>query len=156
MNRRPSSRTSKGTYEEAKVEIIKVLNRCKALDGEDVEEAFECICGHYDVDGYALAKRLDEECSWSPVTEDVDELDDIGQILYEALQSRQKNWVKENNIIVPFKIGDVVSFEHGAPMTGTIIRIIEDTAKIVVEVKGKQGNPIVNFEDAKLEVSGKE
>lgn len=81
-------------------------------------------------DGYDLAKALEDMHGYSPNSELVDILNDAARHVREAHEKAVKNWVKDNNIVVPFAIGDKVKVKQPfkKDVIGTITKIDAETA----------------------------
>jgi len=145
-------RSDGAVWERAKPNILNCLKNCPCMqDVEEfeLEEAFEELSEALDTDGYQLARRLDDalSCTDMSVT-DVEELCNISQHLGLAFNLIQREWVKENDIEVPFEIGNKVSFTYcGARMTGVVHSVDESLAKVTVAVEGRSGKPVLPVED---------
>lgn len=72
-----------------------------------VEIAVDCCS----LDGYYLAKKLDEEYMWDIYAQSVEILDNYDHLVNAELKKVQKEWVKTNNIQPPFSIGTKVTFK---------------------------------------------
>lgn len=58
------------------------------------------------IDGYELAKKLEDDCYWSGLSlEDAQDLDGIGWAVRDAEEDARKAWVAEWNIKPSFPIG---------------------------------------------------
>ncbi len=53
---------------------------------------------HYSMDGYELAKRLDDHCGWDIDVNTVNVLDDMDHEVRNVVENREKEWAKEYNI----------------------------------------------------------
>lgn len=82
-------------------EMIKAAAR-KLVGGNAVfdEFHFEEIADqyYYGIDGYELAKKLDDHYYWDICVEMVSELDCMDGIVRDIWQEKQREWVKEFNI----------------------------------------------------------
>ena len=88
-------------------------------------------CVSQDMNGYKLAKDLERSCGWSIDCALVERLDSID--CYYLLEEATKRWVIENNIQLPKKIGNVVSFwEQGVKITGEVTWLHQETAEYTV------------------------
>lgn len=61
------------------------------------------------IDGYKLAKALDDECGWEIDAMDVDALDNFGDEVREAHRQACIAWARDNNIQPPLPIGTMTT-----------------------------------------------
>jgi hypothetical protein len=103
------------------------------------------------LDGYELAKALDDECGWSPSRQDVENLDDFGGVLLEALRQAELAWVAEHNIQPPLPIGTMTT-------QGKITGVSTYSPACYEILKNGETNPtrrsIVKFENARAAEQG--
>lgn len=104
------------------------------------------VCRGEYMDGYELAKALDEICGWSPTAQDVETLDNFGLELREALRHKRIAWARDNNIQPPLPVGTMTT-------RGEITGIYEQDGACYEIRKAGDSNPtrryIVPFEDAR-------
>lgn len=123
-----------------------------ALTEDEIVEAL-AKHGTYDVDGYALAKRLEDCEYWSPDENLVDILAAFQSELYDAHRQLVKVWVKEAQIALPLNVGDMVQWlQNGKQQTGKITKLNAEEAIYYIQIDG--GDPshsyLVEFERASL------
>ena len=115
--------------------------------------------GRLHIDGYALAKYLDNYCGWEIDAQMVETLDGFSWHAQHEVDVAEKAWAEATKPVPPHGIGTRVSIDSfNGPQTGTIDGIYEyGPAKYTVKIDGDKqaGFPmnarrIVNFEDAKL------
>lgn len=99
------------------------------------------------MDGYELAKELDNELGCEICTNDVDMLDEMQHLVDQHLLKLEKEWFAANNIQPPYSVGTVINY-------GTITGIYE-RRPATYEVKEPDcANPnrhlLVLWEDARL------
>ncbi len=126
------------------------------------EDAFEVLDSCFsDYDGYKIAKCLEDDHYYSADESLVDLCSNVWNYIHEAHSKALKRWIKDNNVVCPFKIGDTVSYNRlGVRKTGMIKVINADRADCVVcnEADGhgierggiKVTGALVNFEDMTL------
>ncbi len=93
------------------------------------EDAFEVLDGcfsHYD--GYKIAKALEDDHYYSADESLVDICSGAWNYVHEAHSKALKIWIKDNNVVCPFKIGDTVKYYRnvGGWRTG-VIKNIDNT-----------------------------
>lgn len=103
-------------------------------DPDDLIEMAKNIIGHYDEDGYALAKMLEDEHGLDPDASLVDALEAVTGIKRMATRATVERWVRDNEITCPFEIGTKVR-THGVDGVGE-----------VYEIDAKQAQCSVRFE----------
>jgi hypothetical protein len=123
------------------------LNEPRSTYEDDI---IECL-GHYDLDGYQLAKYLHDYKYVEPNTELVDILDDALFVKSSLEREMFAQWVKENFLTIP---EDVVGKKVNAKQNlrkyedHYITGIRPDTYQVTVsENATKQGGWIVGFEN---------
>jgi hypothetical protein len=147
----------KRTPELIKAAIRQWIAKHKFWPNRDADETVENIasCYLWGMDGYELAKELDNDCGWSITTEDVDTLDAVGLVVGRALKEARKAWAEQHNIQPPLPIGTRI-IKLGC-WRGTIAGICEYTpAAYRVKEDGctyAGRHLIVKFEDAIAEQS---
>lgn len=114
--------------------------------GWDAEQADDIanVCDSL-MDGYAMAKRLDNDFGWMPTAEDVETLDNFGFAIREAHRQACIAWARDNNILPPLPIGTMTT--HGE-ITGISTY---DGATYLVRERGctEEGRRLlIRFEDA--------
>ena len=73
------------------------------------------------IDGYALARALEQDCGWSPDTGIVEALDGYGTCYRSRLEAKQRDWAEAHDIRPPLPDGTRVRLRRGGkPATGTI------------------------------------
>jgi hypothetical protein len=151
-NSRPG-RFDKAVFKSAEIDIHTLVRDCdfsSELSEEDWPDIFKCISGAYHDDGYKLMRRLEDDCNVEGCFADADQLDGVSEILRQHHDKVVQEWVKANNITVPYTVGQTVTFKHGGEtLTGKITHIALDVAKVHVLVDGRRGKPIVPVEDIK-------
>ena len=146
----------KRTPELIKSTIREWIAKHKLWPNRDADEVVDDIasCYLWGMDGYELAKELDNDCGWSITTEDVDTLDAVGLVVGPALKEARKAWAEQHNIQPPLPIGTRIKLGKGG---GTIAGICEYTpAAYKVKEDGctdARRHRIVNFEAAIAEQS---
>lgn len=109
------------------------------------------------MDGYELARGLEERCGWIPTLEIAQILDNYGDVARNAIDDLQKDWVIRNNIQPPYSVGTRVVVKRGwDDRCGFIVEIFEHgPAKYIVRLDGQSATTgaIVNFEDVTTELT---
>lgn len=108
------------------------------------------------MDGYELARELEERCGWIPTLEIAQILDNYSDSARIAIDELQKEWVIQNNIQPPYPVGTRVLVKRGRDKRcGVIVEIHKyGPAKYVVRLDGQSATTgaIVNFEDVTSEL----
>lgn len=131
--------------------VLDYVTRHKLWGDTPAEDVAEQIAEELapGMDGYELAKALDENQFWDISTEDVQDLDGVGGAVRESLRQARKQWALEWNIQPQHPIGTRVKFYRG---TGVIAGVSEyEGAVYLVKKDGctQEGrHSLVNFEDA--------
>lgn len=137
----------------AKPELTDLLRRCECMEGaqdDDFIRALDIIARDHEYDGYRLAKSLEESLYCIPCFADAEALEGVLFILEKHRSVAEREWVKNENLVIPDKVGDEITFEWGdEQMTGVVKKLHPETATLSVEVKGKTGMPIANLENIK-------
>lgn len=98
------------------------------------------------MDGYAIAKALDDSCYWDCDTSIVEALDNLDHDVRDAHRKLCIAWANDNNIQPPLPIGTQITI-------GEITGIYEhDAAYYLVRATGETSDKrrlLVRFEDAK-------
>lgn len=100
-------------------------------------------------DGYAIAIELMDWYGYDIDRDEMEELDCI-QSIYDKMQIElTSQWVKENSVKSPCKLGEIVEFKHGRKMLkGQVIDIWANEGKLLIKVDDMDGRPIIQYEDA--------
>ena len=117
-------------------------------NGWDADQAEDLarVCRHAHMDGYELAKELDNVCGWMPTAQDVEELDNFGCDVREAHRQACISWARDNNIKPPLPVGTMTTLGE---ITGVYAY---DGACYEIRLTGDTDPPrrrIVRFEDAR-------
>lgn len=98
------------------------------------------------MDGYELAKELDNRCGWMPTAQDVDALDSFSDRVRKAHREVCIAWARDNNVQPPLPVGAMTT-------RGEITGIYKhDAACYEIRESGDQDSArrlIVRFEDAR-------
>ena len=116
-------------------------------NGWDADQAADLasVCNRH-MDGYDLAKELEQACGWLPTAQDVEVLDGFGSALRAAHRKACITWARENNIQPPLPVGTMTTLGE---ITGIYAY---DGACYEVRVTGDTDptrRRIVRFEDAR-------
>ena len=103
-------------------------------DPDNLIEMAKDVIAHYDDDGYALAKMLEDEHGLDPDVSLVDALEDVTGIKHMATRATVERWVRDNEIVCPFEVGAKV-----------MTRGVEGPGEIY-EIDAKQAQCSVRFE----------
>lgn len=111
MTARPISLTKEMKLAAALKLAADVRRDCPAFRDEDITELAEQIArearGPY-MDGYELAKALDDHCGWQPDSTMVETLDMWSRHAGDELRAAQKAWRNETNPQPAFKVDGVL------------------------------------------------
>ena len=133
------------TKEMVKIAAKEVCARIRDAEPEDIAE-----CYSYPMDGYQLAKALEQKFCWDIRVEDVSDLDAMDYVVRTKLTDAEKEWVARENITPKLQPGTVI--KRG------VISGVSDYGAAMYKVK-EHGctNPsrhlLVRFEDAEAEHS---
>jgi hypothetical protein len=141
-------------FARARESLFAFLRNCPCMvysEDTDIEAALKILSKESDLDGYKLAKRLEES---SPFCEcclqDAEELDGLESILVKYHDDVVRDWVKAEKLVIPHKVGDTISFRWGnKEMTGVVQKLNFDLAELAVVVEGRNGKLIVLLENVK-------
>lgn len=95
----------------------------------------ETIADYYQLgmDGWELAKALDQNAYWDTSREDMEALDEVDYLVRSALTEAEKQWFADGNIQPPHPIGTrLLCFDDKSPGE---ITAISDYAPACYEVK---------------------
>lgn len=93
---------------------------------DDIENAID---GVFELDGYAVATKLEEISKYSMDARCVEILDKASLLSSKHHRKLLERWVEQNNIKPKLKVGDKVIFFHGTKnVEGEISEIKESTA----------------------------
>jgi len=111
----------------------------------NADEIAACYLPH--MDGYNLARALDDLGGWGLKKSDVDELDELDGIVDDLLRAAEKKWGEENNIQPPLPVGTVIK-------QGVIHGVCSHTAaRYLVKEHGRTREGVflvIKFEDAEI------
>lgn len=119
----------------------------KNLDGdaEVIATAYS-----YPMDGYQLARELDDRHYWNISASDVDELDAMDSLVRQALEQAEKEWVEREGITPKLAVGTTIK-------KGVVAGVSEHSpARYKVKEHGCQQNGrflLIRFEDAEAEAA---
>jgi hypothetical protein len=124
---------------------------------EDADEYAADIAryGGRHMDGYELAKKLDDYCHWGCDLAMAEELDGFSSYARKEIEDAEKDWAERNAIKPPYPNGTRVSFQRGK--IGSIDEVYaHGTAKYAIAEDGEESTSrwIVNFEDVTPIASG--
>lgn len=137
--------------DEMKLEAAQGLVTALGWDAHNAEDIAQQYS--YGMDGYELAKALDQWASWDTSREDMEELDGMQSRVYALLRAAEEQWFAENSIQPPLPIGARVVIREGV---GHITEIYKHSvATYAVKPEGQDdstcGNRrlLIKFEDTK-------
>ena len=123
-----------------------ILECCKPIAAK-LEADAETLAQHYSrhMDGFELCMELAKWAGWDMQRDDIDTLDELDCLVYEAERKAVRAWFEEHQPQPPFAIGDTI--KEG------VITGISTYSPACFEVK-IEGEPdttrrIIKFEDAK-------
>ena len=118
---------------------------CKRNHWDDDQAADIASVYEHHMDGYELAKALEDDCCWAIRVTDVDTLDCMSSKVDDLHRAACRKWADENNIQPPLPVGTMLTI-------GEITGIYEHAAaSYLVNVHGNTDpnrRRIVRFEDA--------
>lgn len=132
-------------------DIVGELVKNGLLEQVAAEDAVDDIVKHgrQHMDGYELAKALDDYAHWDCCFEMVEILNGFGWAVSSQIDRAEKDWAKLTSPQPPHPMGTRVKLFRDE--RGTIDGIYDHgAAKYLVKVDGAPGNGrrIINFEDA--------
>ena len=131
------------TKEMIKIAAKEVCARIRDTDPEDVAE-----CYSYPMDGYQLAKALEQKFCWDIQVEDVSDLDAMDYVVRAKLADAEKEWATRENITPKLQPGTAIS-------CGVIVGVSNySVAAYKVKEHGCTNSSrylLVRFEDAEAE-----
>jgi hypothetical protein len=137
-----------------KPEIIKALvahiETAKLWPDTPAEESAADIASqwHPGIDGYELAKNLDNHCGWFIDAEVVDQLDNIDMVIRAAQREARKAWAKAWNIQPPHPVGTKVKSPHAKGVIAGVCDYMGATYLIKEDGCTQEGRHLlVKFED---------
>jgi hypothetical protein len=151
---RPKKMTPEAALRAAK-SIVEELVREGHIDERQSEDSAKDIAKHGrpHMDGYELAKMLDECEYWGCDLQMAEILDGFSSRADNEIKAAQQAWAEANNIQPPFPIGArVVARWGGEDHLGTIDEVYSHgAAQYCVKRDGEttSGRMIVNFEDTR-------
>ena len=107
---------------------------------------------NYWLDGYHLAKDLENYCHWNIDEEVVMTLSEMYGLRLSEKERCEKEWVAQTNPQPAFSVGDEVSFESAREgiQTGPIHSIYEEFARYVIDVKRTgTGGVLIPYENVR-------
>ena len=116
----------------------------------ELENEIRLCFKHYDTDGYALAKLLENDVGVEPDTNLVEILDEVGYIKKYLELDMYKQWVTENFLEIPSNvIGKFVKSKSlHFSREGYINSIDDKTYQVTINTDfNKKGGYVINYED---------
>lgn len=139
--------------------IVDELIGASHLDASDRDESISDLTKHgrQHMDGYEIAKALDDYAHWGVDFQMAEILDGFGHTCSELIRKAEKEWAARTTPQPPLPMGTRVRLSRGE--IGTIDGVYEHgAAKYLVKVDGDvEAEPphnsrrIINFEDARPE-----
>ncbi|PWJ88403.1 hypothetical protein C8D77_111126 [Mesorhizobium loti] len=109
--------------------------------------------GRPHMDGYKLAKALDDDEGWDCDMQMVEALDDFSHAADKEIKAAQKAWAEANDIKPPFPVGtSVIARWGGDDYPGTIDQVFGyGVAQYAVKADGETGTTrmIVDYENVR-------
>lgn len=144
----------------AAAELVGDLIKEHHLDEQQRAGAIADIARHASssMDGYEIAKTLDDRCYWSCDLEMAEALDGYSHIAHKHLAAAQLAWFEAEKPTAPAEPGQRIEFKWGGKAhTGTVDEIYaHGAAQFTVKVDGdeaadtsSQRRAIVNWEDCR-------
>lgn len=153
---RPTSATQQDREAAAGKLVDRMIGR-KMLEEFQRADAIRDIAkrGGRHMDGYELAKKLDEWDAWDCDLQMAEELDSFSLLLGNEIRRRQHAWVEVNKILPPFPPGTRVIAKHGRKELPGVIDDIYGHGPAQYEVRldgdaDPSRRAIVYFEDVRL------
>jgi len=157
MSARPTRLTDDMRFAAALETAKDVKRDCFDFRDEDVDDMAKQIAAearYEHMDGYELAKNLDNHCGWMPDTMVVEALDNWSTNARRELEKAQKAWRDATNPQPALKVGDRVRLKSGETGEITDANYQYGVAQYLVKIDGDpnaektQARRIVNYEDA--------
>lgn len=105
------------------------------LRSEPTDDDLESFADCYDYDGFKMGKNLDSQ-GWDVDEQLVDLCGWFSHYYHKEEDKLIKQWVSENNIEVPYQVGEFVSFKmQFKDKVGEIVDIDKEKARLVVCVE---------------------
>ena len=138
--------------------LQKYINWCKQEgDDQNIDEYTKDICmciDQFNLDGYELAKYLEDYCGIMPDSELVNILDNIFFVKNDLTNEMLKSWVDENFLTIPEDVkGKKVNVTSGYNKYNNvyITTIKPDTYQVTVdEDPARKGGWVIDFENIKF------
>ena len=123
-----------------------ILECCKPIAAK-LEADAETLAQHYSrhMDGFELCMELAKWAAWDMQRDDIDTLDELDCLVYEAERKAVRAWFEEHQPQPPFAIGDTIK-------EGVITGISTYSAacfEVKIEGEPDTTRRIIKFEDAK-------
>jgi hypothetical protein len=138
---------------EAIKELVRFIEVAGYWDDQPAEQSATDIAKHWrpGMDGYELAKDLENHEGWCINSQDVEELDSIDSVIRSAKTAARKDWAKAWNIQPPHPVGAKVKTSRG---NGVIAGVCEyEGATYLIKEDGckQEGrHMLIKFEDVVL------
>lgn len=150
-NKRPTQVTD-AMAREAALELAVELIKGGGFEKTDIpEELADDIMKASDwnrhMDGYELARELENKCYWSPDASMVEDLDSFSSRCDRRLEAAEKTWATENPMEPPFPVGTQVKHHWGAGVIAAISKYRPFTYNVTIPDK-PSAFALVKFEDA--------
>lgn len=96
-------------------ELAAMLAKSGHIEKGDVEACAADIAkvGRLHIDGYELAKSLDDRCYWDCNLMMADDLDAFSSLADDKIKAAQREWAERNNVQPPYPIGTRVKTKRG-------------------------------------------
>lgn len=151
-NKRPSQPTAE-MIERVALLVAADLKRGGEFDesdtvesiAEDITQAYRRASSH---DGYDIARQLENDHGWMPSAAMVEDLDGMSTGVDRELREAERQWAAENPMDPPFPVGATINTRYGPGIIGEIYK--HRPATYLVNVEGREGSPLILFEDAVL------
>lgn len=112
-------------------ELLLLAMRWGGASAEDTdgyrEDLLAVLHNSFSDDGYDLACDLDNK-GWEVNAELVEILDAVGRLRHKWYQILRSRWVQENDIVIPFNIGDLVQAPRRKPQY--VVKLMPGTAEV--------------------------
>lgn len=130
-------------------------------DGMDEQDTLDLLAddlamhSHESIDGYALAKNLEDAYHWEDIgAETVSQLDDFGSYIRTELLKAETKWATENHIEPPYPVGSRVQFFRGCELMQGVITEIDQHFPACYQIKTDHSSDncrsIIKFEHVRL------